>query len=62
MGGVHLAYLTSLIVKPLKEVIEACKIETSILYNECLKYARRKYLLIDLTPIIIKLSMEVSML
>ncbi len=36
MGGLHLVDLTSLIVKRLKEVIEACKIETSIFSNECL--------------------------
>jgi hypothetical protein len=59
MGGVHLAYLISLIMKQLKEVIEACNIETSILSNECIRYVRRKYLLIDLTLIILKLSMEV---
>jgi hypothetical protein len=59
MGGVHLAYLISLIMKRLKEVIKACNIETSILSYECIRYVRRKYLLIDLTLIILKLSMEV---
>jgi hypothetical protein len=60
MGVVHLVYLTSIIVKWLKEV-KMCGIEMLILFYKCLGYVRKKYLLVDQTPIILKWIMEVKM-
>jgi hypothetical protein len=52
-GGVHLVDPTSLIVKQLK-TIEACKIDLTILLDECLGCVRRIYILIDFSPIFLK--------
>jgi hypothetical protein len=52
-GGVHLVDPTSLIVKQQKKV-EDCKIEIIILLDESLGCVRRKYILIDFYPIILK--------
>ncbi len=40
MEGVHLVNVTSTIVKQQKE-IEACKMELTILLDECLRYVRK---------------------
>jgi hypothetical protein len=60
MGAIHLVYLTSIIAKWLKEV-KMCEIEMLIFLYECLGYVRRKYLLVDQTPTILKWIMEVKM-
>ncbi len=60
MRVVHLVYLTLIAVRWLKEV-KVCEIEMLILLYERLGYVRRKYFLVDQTPIILKWLMEEKM-